>query len=239
MTMIIGISGYKDSGKNAFANGIMAAVPSATAIAFADPLKEFAAKVYDWPRESLESYVFKEEPDRRYVRLDEEACRDFNDLIDAWHSVASVDIANRPPHLRGDLHQALGLTYEEYVDWVATGVVHLTPRYALQRLGTEWGRGCCRETWINYGIRRARELERAGRLVLITDTRFVNEARAISATGGYVVRVHRDGKSPGEHGSEREQSLIQADLVVDNDGTLEQLHRSAAAFALGLIERGV
>lgn len=235
--MIIGISGYKDSGKNAFANGIMAAVPSATAIAFADPLKEFAARVYDWPLASFESYVFKEAPDRRYVRLDKEACRDFNDLIDAWHSVERVAVADRPPHLRGDLHQALGLTYEEYVDWVETGLVHLTPRYALQHLGTEWGRACCRETWTNYGIRRARELERAGRLVLITDVRFVNEARIIASAGGYVVRVHRDGKSPGEHGSEREQSMIQADLVVDNDGTLEQLHHSAAQLALGLVAR--
>lgn len=229
--MIVGISGYKNSGKNAFADGVLAGVPTSVAIAFADPMKTVVSDVYDWPRESLENYVFKEQPDRRHVRLSKDDCRDFDDYIDAWHSVVDVAVADRPPHLRGEMHEALGLTYEEYVDWVETGMVHLTPRFALQRLGTEWGRGCCKSTWVDYAIRRAKNLECNGyHVVLITDVRFVNEARAISATGGYVVRVHREGRGPGPHASEREQSLIQADLVVDNDGTLEQLHRSAVTF---------
>jgi hypothetical protein len=42
--------------------------------------------------------------------------------------------------------------------------VFLTPRYALQRLGTEWGRHCYDETWVSYGMNQATTLlsERRG-----------------------------------------------------------------------------
>lgn len=34
----------------------------------------------------------------------------------------------------------------------------LTPRYALQQLGTQWGRDCYGDTWIDYAVRVSKEL---------------------------------------------------------------------------------
>lgn len=35
---------------------------------------------------------------------------------------------------------------------------HLTPRHALQQLGTEWGRACYPNIWVEYAIRVAKQL---------------------------------------------------------------------------------
>ncbi|MBU1767896.1 MAG: hypothetical protein KJ648_07330 [Candidatus Omnitrophica bacterium] len=94
----------------------------------------------------------------------------------------------------------------------------LTPRYALQRLGTEWGRDCYDDIWIEYAIRMARavlEGEAPGggfwyyrpemglwgdgkapksdcpAGVVIPDVRFANEVAAIQQAGGRVIRLLR------------------------------------------------
>jgi len=35
---------------------------------------------------------------------------------------------------------------------------YLTPRYALQTLGTGWGRNCYERVWVDYGVRQAKAL---------------------------------------------------------------------------------
>ena len=42
-------------------------------------------------------------------------------------------------------------------------MTYLTPRYALQKLGTEWGRDCYDNTWIDLGIRTAQKLLNGGK----------------------------------------------------------------------------
>jgi len=42
-----------------------------------------------------------------------------------------------------------------YKEGVESSVCYLTPRYALQQLGTEWGRGCYDDLWIEEAIRTA------------------------------------------------------------------------------------
>lgn len=91
---------------------------------------------------------------------------------------------------------------------------NLTPRYALQQLGTEFGRHCYHNVWIDYGLRVARKLQEGGYYydqksglrpwltvgdslvkpktdVVFTDIRFFNEFNAIRAAGGKIVRVSR------------------------------------------------
>lgn len=113
---------------------------------------------------------------------------------------------------------------------------HLTPRFALQTLGTEWGRRCYENTWVDYGIRMAQKILAEGWRytpqrgvfkesffkrfmadrpigVVFSDIRFSNEVNAIRRlAGGYVVRIRRPGKD-GEvgilnHASEWEQKGI-------------------------------
>lgn len=129
----------------------------------------------------------------------------------------------------------------------------LTPREALQKLGTEWGRSCYENTWAEMGVRTAQallssphyrytqkeglqEIEADPKLdlvpagVAIPDVRFKNEIAAIKAAGGKVVRIVRPGAglggSAGLHPSEVEQASIpdsEFDYVIQNDGTLEEL----------------
>lgn len=106
---------------------------------------------------------------------------------------------------------------------------HLTPRQALQTLGTEWGRACYENVWADLGVRRA--LAVRGPLAIITDCRFINEARAVRAAGGEVWRIIRPGAglegATGAHPSEAEQEsdefLELVNRTVDNDGGLQQL----------------
>lgn len=63
----------------------------------------------------------------------------------------------------------------------------LTPRKALQLLGTEWGRACHQDVWVRTLLRELAE-PGAPRRVVIPDVRFQNEVDAIVAAGGTVVR---------------------------------------------------
>lgn len=151
--MIIGLVGKAGSGKDTAAGMI----PGAKVFSFADPLKEFCAQVFDWPREVL------------------------------W---GPSELRNRyDPRYPG-----------------------LTPRHALQTLGTEWGRGCYENIWADLGIRRAKawlEEYNPALHAVFTDCRFINEARAIREAGGEVWRIIRPGSglsgAASQHSSEIEQ----------------------------------
>lgn len=91
----------------------------------------------------------------------------------------------------------------------------LTPRFALQSLGTDWGRNCYLNTWVDYGIRTAkkilngtpytpkdgliyshipqamREKPKGPNGVVFSDVRFMNELNAIKVAGGFAVRIKR------------------------------------------------
>jgi hypothetical protein len=116
----------------------------------------------------------------------------------------------------------------------------LTPRFALQTLGTEWGRNCDPDVWVKAGIARAQKLEVEcdySLPVVITDVRFTNEAHALREAGGLVWRIRRDA-DPNRaavyaHASERE--IWSAEFgawvthEVDNTGTLQDLERAVSA----------
>jgi len=113
----------------------------------------------------------------------------------------------------------------------------LTPRYALQQLGTEYGRNCYPNVWVDYALRVARILKDGGFYydaksgvrflsqfesqldwvkpktdVVISDVRFLNEIDAIRAAGGIVWKINRPGAglqgASAQHASETEQLLI-------------------------------
>jgi hypothetical protein len=70
-----------------------------------------------------------------------------------------------------------------------------TTRFAMQTLGTNWGRELVGEDiWVNTALARATRYDRS----VITDCRFPNEVSAIKAAGGVVVRIVRPGNTPLE-----------------------------------------
>lgn len=94
-----------------------------------------------------------------------------------------------------------------------------TPRYAMQTLGTEWGRDLIyRNLWVNAWTKRVEQIMRLGGRVVVDDCRFDNELLAVRTLGGIAVRIDRPGaQSIGKHISEF--SISDLDMpVVKNDG---------------------
>ncbi|WP_207479514.1 deoxynucleotide monophosphate kinase family protein [Arenibaculum pallidiluteum] len=132
--------------------------------------------------------------------------------------------------LKSMMH-ALGLT-EEHTDGglkempcdLLGGV---TPRRAMQTLGTEWGRQLIDPNlWVRAWMQRAAE-----GLIVVDDCRFLNEAGGVRMLGGVAWRVERPGHhlDVGGHASEAEMHLIQADAVLRNTGTVEDLDWAVGA----------
>lgn len=107
--------------------------------------------------------------------------------------------------------------YPRSIDSQTNG--YLTPRYALQTLGSEWGRDCYGDIWVDYALRIAKTINEAytkeepiyydailglvetydnpssepchHQGVVISDVRFLNEINKIKKNGGILIRVVR------------------------------------------------
>lgn len=87
----------------------------------------------------------------------------------------------------------------------------LTPRHALQTLGTEWGRTLREDVWIDLLLRTINrhhdeQMQYRKQVVvyLVPDVRFPNEARRIREAGGLILRISgRNGNVGTEHASEQ------------------------------------
>jgi hypothetical protein len=147
-------------------------------LAFADPLKRFLSDTFDWDESRLWG------PSENRAKEDQRYLRNYGPF-----GVPRTD--NMPQYL--------------------------TARHALQSLGDGWGRNeCCLDTWVLYAMRIAKLIESGDyhydriqglrkygtpgcpilvgeprRHIVITDLRYKNEAEAVRAAGGYLVRVKR------------------------------------------------
>lgn len=94
-------------------------------------------------------------------------------------------------------------------------------RRLLQVFGTEVGREMFGGNfWIDQAFK---QIDPAANVV-IADVRFPNEADAIKARGGQVVRVNRkDIKAVNRHASEHAMDNYMFNHVIYNDGTLDDL----------------
>lgn len=97
-----------------------------------------------------------------------------------------------------------------------------SPRWAMQSLGTEWGRECIdADLWV-YLWRTARR-DIGGKDIVVDDCRFRNEVAAIRSEAGFVVRIDgRGGFIGGGHISEHDISGPM--LTVSNGGSVVQFH---------------
>lgn len=65
----------------------------------------------------------------------------------------------------------------------------LTPRLALQTLGTEWGRRLYPNVWVDYAFSQIEQM--SGDRFCISDVRFQNEVEGIRKNGGAILRILR------------------------------------------------
>lgn len=135
---------------------------------------------------------------------------------------------------------------------------YLTPRHAMQQLGTEFGRHCYSNVWVDHMVRTATKLlagpygydPKTGLLpgaytkaagVVVPDVRFKNEADAIRRAGGVVWRVLRDDNTHALqgscmlHASEQQQDAIEVELTLANNDSLEELRGRVWAAARKLL----
>lgn len=124
--------------------------------------------------------------------------------------------------------RAIGLSDEE-LDGTGKGqpcelLCGNTPRYAMQTLGTEWGRKLIGETiWVKAVEKRCVELLSRGWLVIIDDVRFPNEAEMIQRLGGVLVKVTRPGIEQMHHESEHHIGAMRENFLIENDSDLAAL----------------
>ncbi len=123
-----------------------------------------------------------------------------------------------------DMLIAMGLTeaevYDPYIKELILPEFGQSPRQLMQSLGTEWGRMLVsQDIWVQTLMRQLAE----DKNYVIDDVRFPNEAAAIHARGGKVVRVVRDRTSGDNHISEAGLNSEHVDYELNNDtsGTTE------------------
>jgi hypothetical protein len=94
-------------------------------------------------------------------------------------------------------------------------------RRFLQDLGVGARRVIGEDVWVNALMGKiASDTDR----VVVPDVRFRNEAEAIKARGGFLIRIDRPGHAGDSHESERDlDGWEEWDLVVSNSGSLVEL----------------
>jgi hypothetical protein len=237
--MIIGISGLAGSGKDTCAD-FLVRDHGFVKVALADLIKRMVRDVFGFSYEQLWGPSSeRNKPDERYPR-------------------------EHGPHIKHDgaghdweQCQCCGALYELHDPRSGgTPSCFLTTRFALQKLGTEWGRLCYPNVWIDYVARVHQEIQRGNRCydaqrgltplkeltlspagVVVPDVRFKNEIDGLRAHGAKLIRIVRSSAglsgAAGQHTSETEQASIPDgafDTVIQNDGTLAELGEAVTAW---------
>jgi hypothetical protein len=191
-------------------------------------------------------------------------CRDVFDFTDdqLWGPSESRNAPDKR-YQRGSINAGHMLTDEGLKEFPDGKIPqYLSPRYALQRLGTEWGRDCYNDVWVEYAVRVYETLQRGDHYydaktglrtttsvsdvmepkknVVISDVRFRNEISGLKKAGAKLIRIKRPGheQPKWDHPSETEQMDIpdeEFNLVINNQDSLEDLAENISF----LLENGI
>jgi hypothetical protein len=212
--VLVGICGQAGSGKSTVAQ-FLVKHHGFIELGLADPLKRFVQDVFDFTNEQVWGpSEFRNAEDKRYIQ--KEVCDSFT--CPCCGKSYPYPITNLVKCAGcGDV--AGNCYYDEQT--LKTRQQFLTPRYTLQTLGTEWGRNCYPQVWVDYAIRIHKKLQEGNYSydqkrglfpisflvgpsgargvfkpktnVVISDVRFLNEVRGIKNAGGQVWHISRPG----------------------------------------------
>lgn len=234
--MIIGINGKMGHGKDTVGE-IIKTIDSKNSWEikkFAAKLKEIAHLLTGIPKEKFEDQDFKSAF-----------------LPEVWnkHALVSIDSRKNPPE---KIIQDMGSTIAEITlskrkfervtrlkgleGFVKTEIIQhpFSVREFLQLLGTE----CVRNTlhknaWVNALIADYVKKDDKYPNWIVTDVRFPNEAAVIKNAGGIVIRVVRNTNNDvPNHVSESSLDNYTFDYVIENYGSIEDLHYKVKQFLL-------
>ncbi len=132
-------------------------------------------------------------------------------------------------HLYGDLKETIDPFYG------------ISPRYAMQTLGTEWGRDIINPSiWVLRAAKEYRNNIEAVESMVVPDVRFENECQWVFDEGGIVIQLERDSNESiaPDHISEAGISHMlrpNKDFILDNNGPVIHLHKELANIVRTLI----
>lgn len=255
---IVGISGKAGSGKDAVAQHLVTKYGYAQ-IAWADTVKRMASDIFMFTEEQLWGPSDnRNEVDHRFSSAEvwEKSRARMGTCGKRWIS----ELTGAPEGCQRVFE--IFLTLVDWFDGLQASYPELSPRIALQTLGTEWGRAhIYPNVWVDYTMNVTRQLlsydpysvylrtqglhevDKDPNIqgVVISDIRFENELNAIPAAGGYLIKLVRPETAKSDaifhHSSESDQdgfdpSLFNASIV--NDGTLKDLYRDIDTVLLAL-----
>jgi hypothetical protein len=236
--MIIALAGNMGVGKDTIASELQRQMPSLKRTAFAKSLKDIAGFLFDFDEDVLWGpSQLRNEPDARaafdtywghvFERLDPALSPNISDLVDPLF----------PVELRGRAWQLL--RYIVLNDFAQQGAA-FTPRYALQRLGTEWGRKIWDDVWLHAVKSRIDQSDHSN--WIITDCRFPNEAAFLrSSLNAALVWVEAPVRRPAptgpQHASEPQKQDFETYItqVFNNDGAMAYLPARVSSLLSQLI----
>lgn len=216
--------GEANAGKDAFANVLVKDFDAVT-VALADPMKRLCQQVFGFSSQQLwGASEFRNTVD---------------DQLGDYKKAGATPAQKLVEHGRFWIAEVLDREYtDEKVDLALPGLykwfedlpMALSPRIALQLLGTQWGRSIDLNLWIKVAQRAQRKLVTGGyrysredglseatgakySMAVITDGRFRNEALEFKAGGATTIKiVDPDGKQLAagiaNHASEMEQKTV-------------------------------
>ena len=148
------------------------------------------------------------------------------------HSFKLIKFAEPLKSMLHQFYRSAGVVHENLIEEKIEGRLkeapchylnNNTPRFAMQTLGTEWGRNIMgRSFWTNAWTTAVVNSNMAS--IVCDDCRFENEAEALRQMGGKIVQIVREGAGL-EDSHESEQIKIDPDLVIHNNGTLDDLYK--------------
>lgn len=210
---IVGIFGLAGAGKDTAADRLVSN-HGYTKVSLADPLKRISRDVYGFTDTQLWGpSSARNAPDKRYVRERHER----HDWVEA--SDGEFECSRCQAHGQQNPDEC---------------VVYLTARFALQVLGTEWGRTCYKNTWTDLAIKTARAILEQGMSytpqrglytddsgarpsgVAIADMRFWNELESVKEAGGYVWRIKPPAPLVAAEGWRKHQSETEQGEIPDS-----------------------
>jgi hypothetical protein len=117
-----------------------------------------------------------------------------------------------------------------------------SPRQLMQSMGTEWARNTVHpDVWVLLAEQNLDYLTNSLSAVIgfvVSDVRFENEAHLIRRRGGTVIHIGRnDAQAVNPHISEAGVAVRQDDLILRNNGTVDEFLRSLDEVFLMIRER--
>jgi hypothetical protein len=229
MSSLIGFLGGAGSGKDT-AGRILVQEHGYYSLAFADPIKLFCMWMFAWSAERLwGSSELRNKEDRTLLFHYCDHCGSLKTPDEVLHGTTPTQMCLRCQKVPADKQRAL------------------SPRFALQHLGTEWARALNPRCHVDFLVKRAAHIQLRGvhadpiwsvlpeavhedrwkgattlnevpRGIYVSDCRFRNEVDGVRSAGGKVYRITRKS-------TEDTTTTGILDGVIENSGSMDTLRK--------------